>query len=115
MKKFFSIVFISFFIFFTIPNPVFGADRQEAIRLKELGNKAMTAGDDSKAVQLYIKSIKADPSYANSYNNIGMILDKKGDKASTAWDKRPSPPLSAVPKAVGRCSDSPWFRWLCPL
>ena len=80
MKKICSIFFISVFIFLAIPNAVLGADRQKAVMLKEQGNKAMVAGDDKKAVDLYIKSIKADPSYANSYNNIGMILDKKGDK-----------------------------------
>ena len=72
MKKICSIFFISVFIFLAIPNAVLGADRQKAVMLKEQGNKAMVAGDDKKAVDLYIKSIKADPSYANSYNNIGM-------------------------------------------
>jgi tetratricopeptide (TPR) repeat protein len=53
-------------------------DRAEARRLNNLGTARGGAGDREGAEQAFLAAIEADPSYASSYYNLGLLKRKEG-------------------------------------
>jgi Tfp pilus assembly protein PilF len=57
------------------------AHKPEAVEEFNRALAATAKGDKKKAEEAYRKAIKADPAYAEAYNNLGILLEARGAKS----------------------------------
>jgi tetratricopeptide (TPR) repeat protein len=97
--------FLFFWVFLLVGTLTFAEDRKKAQQELEAGAKSYTAGEYQEALTHYLEAIKAAPSAAGPYRELGKTYDALGDvkNAKTSYEeylkKRPDAPDAATIKA----------------
>jgi tetratricopeptide (TPR) repeat protein len=63
-------------------------NKDEALRLNNLGTKAYESKDYPQAIQYYNAAIEQDPDFGQAYGNLGLTYQKAGMYAEALWANR---------------------------